>query len=100
MGVAALMGAGSGGHMLAHLVFRNVDGSFNAIGWFWLALSVVVVIGAAWNLVLPQRMIQKTEWLKTASHPLAKLRLLATVALVVGVLFIVVAVSSGPGQIV
>ncbi|PZR83451.1 MAG: hypothetical protein DLM65_01930 [Candidatus Aeolococcus gillhamiae] len=48
--------------MLAHLVFRNTDGSLTLTGWYWLVISGWVLVWAAAYFAAPKLLFGILGW--------------------------------------
>lgn len=48
--------------MLAHVVFRNLDGSFTPAGWYWLLISGWVLLGSTAYFIAPGIAFRLIAW--------------------------------------
>jgi hypothetical protein len=85
--------------MLAHLVFRNPDGSFTVSGWYWLVLSVLVFAVSLLAFTVPGVMCRVAR-LQSIRRATLLVRLLSAVTGGMAVWFGLMAVTAGPGQLV
>jgi hypothetical protein len=85
--------------MLAHLMFRNRDGSFTVSGWYWLVLSLLVFAGSLLAFAVP-RVICRAGRLQDVPYATLLVRLLSAAAGGLAVWFGLMAITAGPGQLV
>jgi asparagine N-glycosylation enzyme membrane subunit Stt3 len=85
--------------MLAHLIFRNSDGSFTASGWYWLVISTFVFAGAMFTLVVPQATVRRAR-LQNVGQAVVMVRLFSLLVGAGAIWFGVMAITAGPGQLV
>jgi uncharacterized membrane protein YhaH (DUF805 family) len=84
---------------LAHLGFRNHDGSFTVWGWYWLVLSVLVFAASLLAFVVPGLMCRVAR-LRDVRHASLLVRLLSVATGAMAVWFGLMAITAGPGQLV
>ncbi len=85
--------------MLAHLLFRNSDGSFTVTGWYWVTLSTVVIVLSLVYMIFPDAVARKAR-LQSFPHAAAAVRVFALVTGSVATWFGLMAITAGPGQLV
>jgi hypothetical protein len=86
--------------LLAHLIFRNSDGSFTAAGWYWMVLSVAVILGAIILVAFPKIVVKRVGLLRTTPHAVLLLRLFYAAVGAMAIWFALMALTAGPGQLV
>lgn len=105
--------------MLAHLVFRNLDGSFTASGWYCLVISGFVLLGSITYAIAPAiafrvlawqvRRIkgknsfissEKVETWQASERARWILRIASLGLACLAVWFVSLAITAGPGQLV
>lgn len=87
-------------HPIARLMFRNIDGTFTASGWFAIALAGFFAAGAILFMVFPTFAISQNPWLRRTPHPVVLARLISVVMAAIAVWLGLPAVAAGPGQLV
>jgi len=83
---------------LAYIVYRNSDGSLTALGWIWVIVFSITIVGACVLLAHP-RALRKLRPFTSFPLPQVLVRGLALVALVVAGVLIAIALTAPPGAL-